>query len=213
MDGPDLKPSTCRPSSSTRLDLQTISLRWTLRPPSDDQIGVRCRIDTRNAYGVSTRMPRWFRPPCRLDQSCNDIMGPFVELIGFTSGLPHPRGGGIAGCPAVGGRVANAVSSAWGLALSSAEPPAEQEVPDGLLAMGTVQVTNDDNSVTQVAGFFVDAATVRWSRLGDADGDAHELLDADGQIGARLRRTQCRGGRRGSGLGVGDPAARRAGGA
>lgn len=147
---------------------------------SDEQIGVRCRIDTRNAYGsfhVDAEVVFGLPVPVA-DQSCNDVMGPFVELIGLQAVFPYIR----AAVASLAAQLSVAASPMpflrpGDVALSSAEPPAEQEVPEGLLAMGTVQVTNDDGSVTQVAEFFVDAATGELVRLGDADGDAHELLD------------------------------------
>lgn len=147
---------------------------------SDDQIGVRCRIDTRNAYGSfhADAEVVFGLPVPVAEQSCNDIMGPFVELIGLQAVFPYIR----AAVASLAAQLSVAASPMpflrpGDVALSSAEPPAEQEVPEGLLAMGTVQVTNDDGSVTQVAEFFVDAATGELVRLGDADGDAHELLD------------------------------------
>lgn len=147
---------------------------------SEDQLGVRCQVRTRNACG-SFRVDAevlFDLPAPVADRSYDPIVGQFVELIGFQAVFPYIR----AAVAALAAQLAVAASSMpflrpGDVALSFVEPAAEQEVPDGLLAMGSVQVTNDDGSVTQVAEFFVDAATGELVRLGEVDPDANELLD------------------------------------
>lgn len=147
---------------------------------SEDQLGVRCRVDTRNAYGSfrADAEVLFDLPAPVADRRYDPIVGQFVELIGIQAVFPYIR----AAVAALAAQLSVAASPMpflrpGDVALSFVEPAANQEAADGLLAMGTVQVTNDDGSVTQVAEFFVDAATGELVRLGDADADAHELLD------------------------------------
>lgn len=154
---------------------------------ADDELAVRCRIETRNAFGrFEVDAEAVFDLPAPISIRHVNVVGAFVEQVGAPAVFPYIR-------VAVASLAAQLSVAASPLPLLrpgdvalGIEESSSAKVPDGVAMQGTVEVTNDDGTVTHLLEFFYDAETGELVRFGDDAGvppEVQQLLDSWAEIG------------------------------
>lgn len=151
----------------------------------DDQLGVRCRIETCNSHGYFVvDGEAIFFLPAPVSRDTPEIVREFTEQVGALAVFPYVRS-------AVASLAAQMSIPASPLPLLHAgdvtltqddEPVAEQEPPE-LFMHGMVTRTTDDGP-EEIAEFFVDQETGLLSRFGGEGQtpDLDELLNAIAEL-------------------------------
>lgn len=143
------------------------------------RLGVRCRLHARNAYAsFQVDAEAIFSVPAPVSDQKLEIFGQFAEQVGAPVMFPYIR----AAVAAMAAQLPVAASplpllGVGDFALGVAEEPAVHAVLDDVLAMGPIMKTNDDGSVEQIGGFFIDAETGRVVAVGAEEPESLELLD------------------------------------
>lgn len=151
----------------------------------DDELGVRCRIETCNAHAcfVAEGEAVFFLPlPVSRDKP--EIVHEFTEQVGALAVFPYVRSA-VASLAAQMSVPASPLPllCAGDLTLTHDDEPAVEQAPSEMLLHGVATRTTDDGQ-EEIAEFFVDAETGRLSRLGGVGQtpELDELLNALAQI-------------------------------
>ncbi|MCA4725797.1 hypothetical protein [Mycolicibacterium fortuitum] len=151
-----------------------------------DTLGVRCRIETCNAYGsFVVDGEAIFDLPAPVAPDAAHIVAEFTEQVGAPTVFPYLR----AAVATLAAQLAVPASPLpvlrpGDLEVAREEQPVAEEEPSELLMHGVVSRIADDGSQEAVAEFFVDEQTGRLTRIGGEGQTPHvdELLDAFAEL-------------------------------
>lgn len=147
----------------------------------DNQLGVRSRVETSNAYGTFVvDGEALFDLPVPVSSRHPDIVHQFVEQVGARVVFPYIR----AAVAALAAQLSVPASPlpilrAGDVTLTHDDEPVNEEVPSEFFMHGTVARATEDGGQEQVAEFFVDEETGSLTRIG-GEGEvpeADEFLD------------------------------------
>jgi hypothetical protein len=148
----------------------------------DNELGVRCRIETCNAYGsflVDGEAVFFLQAPVSPNKP--EIVEEFTEQIGAPAVFPYVR----AAVASLAAQLSVPASPlpllrAGDLVLTDDEEPLVEEEPPNIPIHGTVSRTTDDGGQEEIAEFFIDPQTGVITRIGGEGQtpDLDELLNA-----------------------------------
>ncbi|WP_073697192.1 hypothetical protein [Mycobacterium sp. ST-F2] len=148
----------------------------------DEKLGVRCRVETRNAYcSFLADGEAVFFLPAPLPASKRPLIAEFIEQAGAVTVFPYVR----AAIASLAAQMAVPASPlpllrAGELRVALDDAPVVEQEPSPALAHGTLAVTNDSGDPEQIGEFFIDESTGLVTRIG-AEGQVpefDEFLDA-----------------------------------
>jgi hypothetical protein len=148
----------------------------------DNELGVRCRIETCNAYGsFLVDGEAVFYLPAPVSPNKPEIVEEFTEQIGAPAVFPYVR----AAVASLAAQLSVPASPlpllrAGDVALTADEGPVLEEEAPNLFMRGTVSRTAEDGSQEEIAEFFVDPETGAVTRIGGEGQtpNVDELLNA-----------------------------------
>lgn len=149
-------------------------------------LGVRCRIETCNAYGTFlVDGEAVFDLPAPVAPDAPDIVAEFTEQVGAPAVFPYLR----AAVATLAAQLAVPASPLpvlrlGDLEVAREEHPGAEEEPSELFMHGVVPRIADDGSQESVVEFFVDEQTGRLTRIGGEGQTPHldELFDAFAEL-------------------------------
>lgn len=133
----------------------------------DGELGVRCRIETCNAYGhFVVDGEAVFFLPAPVSREKPEIIQEFTEQVGALAVFPYVRSA-VASLAAQMSIPASPLPllRAGDLTLTQDEAPTAEQEPSELFMRGTVTRTTDD-AQEEIAEFFIDEETGSVTRLG-----------------------------------------------
>lgn len=174
----DLPPEELHAPGSPDDDV-AMSLRTRLE---DHCLGVRCRIETCNAYGsFVVDGEAIFDLPAPVSSRQSNIVDEFTEQVGVTAVFPYLR----AAVASLAAQLSVPASPlpllrSGAVTLTHDDEPVVEDEPSELFMHGTVTRATDDGGQEDIAEFFLDPHTGTISRIG-GEGltpDLDELLNA-----------------------------------
>lgn len=153
-------------------------LRFNIRL-EDTELGVRCQVQTCNAYGTfRVDGEAIFALPLPVSPSKPEIVAEFVEQVGAPSVFPYIRAAvaSLAAQMSVAASPLPLLNSGEIALVLDEDSVEEEELPDGVLLSGVFSTTTDGGGEPQ-GEFFVDAQTGAVVRLG-GEGQSPELDEA-----------------------------------